>query len=62
MALSRNFSVFHGIVNKPPIHEAYAVTFAEQPSFHSLNKCEGKWYHQLDAQINVKNIIFTRVT
>jgi len=34
MALSRHFSVFHGIVNKPPIHEAYfAVTFAEQPSF-----------------------------
>ena len=38
--VSWHCSVFHGIVNKPPIHEAYNVTFAEQPGFQSLDKCE----------------------
>jgi len=42
VALSRHYSVFHGIVNKPPVHEAYTVTFVEQPDFHSLNNCEDK--------------------
>jgi len=36
VALSRYNSVFHGNVNKPPIHEAYTVTFVEQPNFHSF--------------------------
>jgi len=62
MVLSRHFSVFQGIANKPPIHEAYfAVTFAEQPGFHTLDKCEDQWYHQLDAQINIRNMFLPRV-
>jgi len=28
-----SYSVFHGIINKPPIYESYSVTFVEQPSF-----------------------------
>ena len=40
MVLSQHYSVFHGNVNKPPIHEAYTVTFVEQSNFHSLNVCE----------------------
>jgi len=40
VALSQHYSVFHGVVNKPPIHEAYIVVFVEQPTFHYLNKCE----------------------
>jgi len=40
VALSR-----HGIVNKPPVHEAYIVIFVEQPTFLSLDNCENKWYH-----------------
>ena len=27
VALSRHYALFHGNVNKPPIHEAYIVTF-----------------------------------
>ena len=42
--------MLHGIVNKPPIQEAYTVIFAMQSSFHSLHKCEDKCYHQLDAK------------
>jgi len=42
VALSRHHALFHGTVNKPPIHEAYTVTFVEQSNFHSLNKCEDK--------------------
>jgi len=54
MALSGHSSVFNGIVNKPPTHEAYTVTFTEQHSFHSLDKCEDKCYHQLEAQFKFK--------
>ena len=45
MALSRHYSENHGTINKPPLHEAYTVTFVEQPSCHSLDICENKWYH-----------------
>jgi len=55
VALSRRYSVSLGMVNKPPTHEACTATFA---SFHSLDKCEDKWYHQLDAQINIPNTCF----
>jgi len=61
IALSPHYSVLHSIVNKPPIHEACTAAFTEQPSFHSLDKCEDKWYHQLDAQINIQNMILPRV-
>ena len=37
MALSRHYSENHGTINKPPLHEAYSVTFVEQPSYHSLD-------------------------
>jgi len=43
VALSRHYTAFHGIVNKPPMHKAYPITFAEQPNFHSLNICESKY-------------------
>jgi len=39
MALSRHYSEYHGTINKPPLHEAYIVTFIEQPSCHSLGIC-----------------------
>ena len=42
MALSRHYSDNHGTINKPPLHEAYTVTFVEQPSCHSLDICENK--------------------
>ena len=61
MALSRHYSENHGTINKPPLHEAYTVTFVEQPSFHSLDICENKWYHLIDAQINIQNMILTHV-
>ena len=37
MALSRHYSENHATTNKPPLHEAYTVTFVEQPSCHSLD-------------------------
>ena len=37
MALSLHYSENHGTINKPPLHEAYSVTFVEQPSYHSLD-------------------------
>jgi len=43
MALPWHHSVFHGNMNKPPIHKAYhTITFDEQPKFLSLNICKGK--------------------
>jgi len=57
VALSWHYSVFHGNVNKPSIHEAYTVTFVEQPNFHSLSIFEDKWYHKPDAQVNIQNMI-----
>jgi len=61
MALSRNYSENHGTVNKPPLLEAYTVTFVEQPSCHSLDICENKCYHPNDAQINIQNMILPHV-
>jgi len=58
MTFSRHYSVFHGILNKALINEAYIVSFAEQPSFHCLDNCENKWYHLLDAQSNIQNMTF----
>jgi len=57
LALSRHFSENHAIINKPPLHEAYNVTFVEQPSCHSLDICENKWCYPTDAQINIQNMI-----
>jgi len=61
VALLRHISEFHGKVNKPPIHEAYIVTFIEEPNPLSLDFCEDKWYHKLNAQINIQNMILPRV-
>jgi len=41
------------VMNKPPIHEAYAVAFVEQPSFLSLNTSEYKWFEKLTTQPNI---------
>jgi len=57
MALSWHYSENHSTLNKPPLHEAHTVTFVEQPSCHSLDICEKKWYHLIDAQINIQNMI-----
>ena len=56
-----HYSENHGTLNKPPLHEAYTVTFVEQPSCHSLDICENKWYHLIDAQINTQNMILPHV-
>jgi len=61
VALLRYFPEFHGNVNKPPIHEAYIVTFSAEPKSLSLVFCEDKWYRKLNAQINVQNMILPRV-
>ena len=61
MALSRHYSENQGTINKPPLHEAYTVTFVEQPSCHSLDICENKWYHLIDAQNNIQNMILPHV-
>jgi len=61
VALSRHYALFHGNINKPPIHEAYIVTLVEQLNFHFLNNSEDKWYSQLDAQINIHSMILPRV-
>ena len=61
VALLRYFPEFHGNVNKPPIHEAYIVTFPAEPKSLSLDFCEDKWYRKLNAQINVQNMILPRV-
>jgi len=48
MALSRHYSLLHDIINQSPAHEAYTVTFAEQPSFHSLDPYENKMVSQTE--------------
>ena len=54
VALLRHFSESHGDVNKPLIHEASTFTFVEEPNSRSLDFCEDKWYHKLNAQIIFK--------
>ena len=61
VAFSRHFSEFQGNVNKPPIHEAYTVIFVEQRNSFSLDFCEEKGYHKLNAQVNIQNMILPRV-
>jgi len=51
----------NGNLNKPLMHEAYTVTFVEQPNFHSFIISEDKWCHKLNAQINIQNMILPRV-
>jgi len=46
-------------INKPPLHVAHIVTFVEQPSSHSLDTCEDKWYRKLDAQIIIQSMILS---
>ena len=53
--------MFYDIINKPPIHEAYTVTFVEQPSFHSLDTCEVQWFHKCDTQIRIQSMILACV-
>jgi len=60
VALLQHVSEFHGNVNKPPIHEAYIITFVEANSL-SLDFCEDKWYHKLNAQINIQSMILPPV-
>jgi len=57
VTLSLHFADVHGNLNKPPIHEAYTVTFVEQPNSLSLDFCEDKWCHKLNAQIIIQNMI-----
>jgi len=57
MALSRHYSENHDTVNKPPLHEAHTVTFVEQSSCHSLDICQNKWHHLIDAQISIEKMI-----
>jgi len=40
LAISRHYSVFYDIINKPPTHKALTVTFVEQPSVYTLDACE----------------------
>jgi len=61
VALLRHFSESHGNVNKQPIHEAYIATFVEEPNSRSLDFCEDKWYHKLNAEIDIQNRILPRV-
>ena len=56
MALSRHYSENHSTIKKPPLHKAYTITFVKQPSCHSLDIFENKWYHLIDAQINIQNM------
>jgi len=46
--------MFHGILNRPHIHDSYTVTFAEQPSFNFLDNCEDKWLIKPNALIDIK--------
>jgi len=43
------------------MHEAYTVTFVEEPNSLSLDFCEDKWYHRLNPQFNIQNMILPRV-
>ena len=61
MALLRHYLENHGNINKPPLYEAYTVTFVDQPSCHSLDFCENKWYHVIDAQTDIQNMILPHV-
>ena len=61
VALLLQFSEFHGDVNKPPTHGVYIITFVEEPNSLSLDFCEDKWYHRLNPQFNIQNMILPRV-
>jgi len=44
-------------VDPCPRVAAYTDTIVEQRSFHSLDTCEDKWRHKLDAKINIQIMI-----
>ena len=54
VALLRQFSEFHEDVNTPPTHEAFIVTFFEEPNSLSLDFCEDKWYHNITHKLICK--------
>jgi len=61
MALLRHFSEFHDDVNRPPTHQVYTVALVEELVCLSLGFCKDKWYHKLNAQINIQNMILPHV-
>jgi len=52
MVLARHYSVFHGIINKPSIYEALAITFVKHP-FFTLDTCKDKWYDKRNVRIKI---------
>jgi len=61
MALSRNYTMFHGILYTTPVNDSYTVAFVEQPAFDSLDICEDKWLNNSNTQINIESMILPRV-
>jgi len=57
MALSRNNTMFHGILNRPPFYNSYNVIFIEQRSFNSLNTCEDEWLNKPNAQFSTQSMM-----
>jgi len=36
------------------VYASYTITFVEQPSFDSLDTCEGEWRNKLNAQVYIQ--------
>jgi len=53
-ALLQHYTVFNGIINKPPIYDPYKVTFVEQSNFDPLDTCDEKWFHKLNTKLITK--------
>ena len=55
--LLKHFYKYHDLTHKPPISQCFKVTFVEQPKASYLEECEGKCFHKIDAEINIKKMI-----
>ena len=57
-ALLKHFYKYHDLTKKHPFLEAKAlklnVIFVEQPKASYLKECEDKWFHKINAEINIK--------
>jgi len=55
MALSRQHTVFHDILNKPPTYDSLNCYFCRRTQRCPLNICEDKWLNKLSPQISTQS-------
>ena len=56
-ALLKHSCNYQDLTQKTPISQCFKVTFVKQPKASYLEECEDKYFHKIDAEINIKKTI-----